>query len=105
MRLTFRETGDQLEGLAPADESFLEALTVDAGLYLLPPDARTNTQKIYIPRAAIAEMQMLGVISSPSRRGATVLRAAAEASSASVQETLFEGVPAPTMKRGKHGRS
>ena len=104
IRLTFRDTGDQLEGLTAADGSFLEALTADAGLYLVPPDARTNTQKIYVPRMAIAEMRMLGVITSSSRRVTSVLNAKTEEDNVSVQETLFEGVPAPVTKRGKHGR-
>ncbi len=104
IRLTFKDTGDLLEGLVPTDASFLEALTVDAGLYLLPPDARSNAQKIYVPRQAIAEMQMLAVITSPSRRSASILRDEIGDGSTSAQETLFEGILAPLKKRGKHGR-
>lgn len=67
LRLTFR-SGDLMEGLAATDQSLLDALVEDAGLYLMPPDTRSNTQRIYIPRLAIAELQLLAVITSPSRK-------------------------------------
>jgi hypothetical protein len=67
VRLTFR-TGDLLEGLAPTDRSLLDALAEDDGLFLTPPDTRANTQRLYIPRAAIAELQLMAVITAPSRR-------------------------------------
>jgi len=61
-------SGDLLEGLAPIDLTLLDALTEDAGLFLTPPDTRSNTQRLYVPRAAIAELHLLAVITSPSRR-------------------------------------
>src|SRR5437868_6993227 len=64
VRLTFR-SGDLLEGLAPIDRSLLDALAEDHGLYLAPPDTRSNTQRLFIPRTAIAEFQLLAVITSP----------------------------------------
>ena len=67
LRMTFR-TGDLLEGLAPTDRSLLDALINDAGLFLTPPDTRSNTQRIYVPRAALTELQLLAVITTPSRR-------------------------------------
>ena len=67
LRLTFR-SGDLLEGLAPTDLSLLESLVDDAGLFLSPPDTRSNTQRLYVPRAAIAELHLLAVITTPSRR-------------------------------------
>lgn len=67
LRLTFRST-DILEGLAPIDLTLLDALADDAGIFLTPPDTRSNTQRIYVPRAAIAELQILAVITTPSRR-------------------------------------
>jgi hypothetical protein len=69
LRLTFR-TGDLLEGLAPTDHTLLDALTDDAGLFLTPPDTRSNTQRIYVPRAAITDLHLLAVITTPSRRPA-----------------------------------
>jgi hypothetical protein len=67
LRLTFR-SGDLLEGLAPTDNSLLDALVHDAGLLLTPPDTRSNTQRLYVPRSAIAELHLLAVITTPSRR-------------------------------------
>jgi len=66
LRLTFK-SGDLLEGLAPTDRSLLDALADDDGLFLTPPDTRSNTQRLYVPRAAIAEFQLLAVITTPSR--------------------------------------
>jgi len=70
LRLTFR-SGDLMEGLAPTDRTLLDALVDDAGLFLTPPDTRSNTQRLYVPRAAITELQLLAVITTPSRRQPT----------------------------------
>jgi hypothetical protein len=67
VRITFRG-GDILEGLAPTDRTLLDALVDDDGLFLAPPDTRSNTQRLYVPRSSIAELQLLAVITSPSRR-------------------------------------
>ena len=67
LRLTFR-SGDLMEGLAATDLSLLDALVEDAGLYLTPPDIRSNTQRIYIPHLAIAEIHLLAVVTSPSHK-------------------------------------
>ena len=67
LRLTFR-SGDLLEGLAPTDRTLLDALIDDAGLFLTPPDTRSNTQRLYVPRAALTELQLLAVITTPSRK-------------------------------------
>ena len=67
LRLTFR-SGDLLEGLAPTDRSLLDALVDDAGLFLTPPDTRSNTQRLFVPRSAVAELHLLAVITTPSRR-------------------------------------
>jgi hypothetical protein len=84
VRLTFR-TGDLLEGLAPADRSLIDALVDDAGLFFTPPDTRSNTQRLYVPRAALTEVQLLAVITTPSRRPAAADRPAKER----LQDELF----------------
>ncbi|QHN03303.1 hypothetical protein FTO74_07950 [Granulicella sp. WH15] len=66
LRITFA-SGDQLEGLAPLDLSLLDALIHDRGLYLIPPDIRSNTQRLFVPHAAMTGLQLLGVITSPSK--------------------------------------
>jgi|SRR5271154_768591 len=92
LRLTFR-SGETLEGLAPTDISLLDAMQNDAGLHLIPPDTRSNTQHIFVPRAAITDLQLLAVITTPSRRrgpAAPLDQAGAEAvQEEAVQEELF----------------
>jgi hypothetical protein len=84
VRLTFR-TGDMLEGLAPTDLSVLDGLIDDSGLFLAPPDTRSNTQRLFIPRAAISELQLIAVITSPSKKQTIAERPAKE----SLQDELF----------------
>ena len=84
LRLTFR-TGDLLEGLAPTDRSLLDALVDDAGLFLTPPDTRSNTQRIYVPRAAITELHAARRHHHPSRRQPLSGQPAKE----SLQDELF----------------
>jgi hypothetical protein len=85
LRLTFR-TGDLLEGLAPTDRSLVDALCDDLGLFLTPPDVRSNTQRIYVPRAALTELLLLAVITSPSRRPTV----SAQPSKETLQKELFQ---------------
>jgi hypothetical protein len=53
-----------LEGLMPND---LTQISVD-GYFINPPDTRANTQRIFIPRNAMAELTVLAVIGSQSRK-------------------------------------
>jgi len=87
LRITFHD-GNTLEGLAPLDLSLLDSACDDAGLQFAPPDTRANTQRIYVPRAAIASLQVLAVI-GPSR----ARKAAAAAAAAAEQEDLFTSLP------------
>ena len=61
------EDGGALEGLAPLDASLLDGLLGDLGLFLIPPDVRCNTQRVFVPRTAIREFQIVAVITSPSK--------------------------------------
>ena len=72
LRIAFT-SGELLEGLAPTDISLLDNLVNDAGLFLTPPDIRSNTQRIYVPRTSIAELTLLAVITSPSKTKPTTL--------------------------------
>jgi hypothetical protein len=56
---------DVIEGLAQNDLTLLDA----EGLFLIPPDTRSNTQRIFLPRQAIAELEVLAVIKTGARRG------------------------------------
>lgn len=61
LRLT---DGDELEGLAANDLTLIDG----AGLLLVPPDTRSNTQRIYIPRQAIQTLEVLSLIGAPARK-------------------------------------
>lgn len=70
VQVAFRD-GDVLEGLAAPDISFVDSMVSDSGLMLVPPDTRSNTQRVYVPRAALAALDFLGLILSASKRKAT----------------------------------
>lgn len=63
LRLTLLD-GDELEGLAANDRTLIDG----AGLLLTPPDMRSNTQRIYIPRSAIQTLEVAGLIGAPARK-------------------------------------
>lgn len=63
LRMTLTD-GDELEGLAANDRTLVDG----AGLLLTPPDMRSNTQRIYVPRPAILELEVVGLIGAPSRK-------------------------------------
>jgi len=65
--MTFR-TGDLLEGLAPIDITLIDDLIQDTGLHLTPPDTRSNTQRLYVPRQAIQTLEVISLIGAPSRK-------------------------------------
>jgi hypothetical protein len=104
VRLTFRtpERGPErvpevLEGLAATDISLIDSILEDAGLHLSPPDNRSNTQRIFVPRAAIAELQLLGVITSPSRVAKRPPQSADQIRK-ELQESLFQAPTPPNTR-------
>ncbi len=66
LRLTLAG-GEILEGLAPLDVGLADALIEDGGIYLTPPDVRSNTQRLFVPREAFTAMQVVAVVTSPSK--------------------------------------
>lgn len=65
VRLRFRD-GDLIEGLLPNNLMQVES----TGYTIVPPDPTFHNQRIFVPRAALTEVQVLGVIGSPLRRRA-----------------------------------
>jgi hypothetical protein len=63
LRMTLTD-GEEIEGLAANDRSLIDG----PGLLLTPPDTRSNTQRIYIPRAAIQSLEVVSLIGSGARR-------------------------------------
>ena len=80
LRLTLAD-GDELEGLAANDRTLVDG----AGLLLTPPDTRSNTQRIYVPRQAIQTLEVLSLIGAASRKRAEA------AASGGEQPDLFGG--------------
>ncbi len=60
VRMRFRDD-DVLDGILAND---LLQVT-DKGLTVTPPDPYSNNQRIFVPRPALAELTVLGVIGSP----------------------------------------
>jgi hypothetical protein len=63
LRMTLTD-GEELEGLAANDRSLVDG----AGLLLTPPDTRSNTQRIYVPRQAIQTLEVVSLIGAASRK-------------------------------------
>ncbi|HTW45725.1 MAG TPA: hypothetical protein VMD58_09275 [Acidobacteriaceae bacterium] len=55
--------GDVLEGLASNDLSLISG----EGVFLTPPDIRSNTQRLWIPPTAIAQLEVLTVVGAAKR--------------------------------------
>lgn len=68
LRLRFRD-GDEIEGLASNDLSLLDP----EGIQFAPPDLRSNTQRVFVPRTAIQSLEILAVIGSGTRRKTDVV--------------------------------
>lgn len=83
---------DLLEGLVAPDLTLLDDLLTDTGIHLTPPDTRSNAQRIFVPRSSISDLQVLAVITNPSRRKSP------SPSQAALQEELFE-TPLPPIAR------
>jgi hypothetical protein len=65
VRLKFRDD-DVLEGVVPND---LLAI-LDSGVHITPPDMQGDTLRLFIPRTALAEMKVLGVVGIARRKPA-----------------------------------
>ena len=63
IRMLFRD-GDYLDGLLPNNLLQLDPY----GFTVVPPDASSSNQKVFIPRSALTDIKVLGVIGSPLRR-------------------------------------
>ena len=66
LRLTL-PANEIFEGLAPIDLSLVDGLLEDRGLFLIPPDIRSNTQRLFLPRSSLVDVQIVAVITTPSK--------------------------------------
>jgi hypothetical protein len=65
VRLKFHDN-DVIEGVVPND---LLAL-LDSGVHITPPDMHGDTLRMFIPRSALSEMKVLGVVGIARRKPA-----------------------------------
>ncbi|HEX5234692.1 MAG TPA: hypothetical protein VFW25_05105 [Silvibacterium sp.] len=78
LRLRLKD-GDLIEGLAANDFTLVSG----QGLFLTPPDVRSNTQRIWVPPSAIAELEVIALVGKPKRKQTEL------AKSPDAQESLF----------------
>jgi len=76
VRLRYTD-GDALEGLIPNDLISL----LDNGVQITPPDLNSTTDRIFVPRSALSEVTVLGVVGIARRKP--------EAAAAAAQSRLF----------------
>jgi uncharacterized protein DUF6982 len=74
VRLRFND-GDTLEGVIPNDLLSL----LENGLQITPPDLNSSTDRIFVPRSALSELTVLGVVGIARRKPAAAAAAAAQA--------------------------
>jgi hypothetical protein len=65
LRLRFLD-GQSLEGVVPNDLLSL----LDNGIQITPPDFNANTDRIFVPRSALSEVTVLGVVGIARRKPA-----------------------------------
>ncbi len=72
VRLRFND-GETLEGVIPNDLLSL----LENGLQITPPDLNSSTDRIFVPRSALSELTVLGVVGIARRKPAAAAAAAA----------------------------
>ncbi len=63
VRVKFRD-GEVMDGILANNLLLMES----QGFTVVPPDPYSNNQRLFLPRAALIELQVLGVVGSPLRR-------------------------------------
>jgi hypothetical protein len=71
VRLRYQD-GETLEGVVPNDLLSL----LDNGVQITPPDLNSSTDRIFVPRTALAELTVLGVVGIARRKPAAAAAAA-----------------------------
>lgn len=71
VRLRFID-GETLEGVIPNDLLSL----LDTGIQITPPDLTSSTDRIFVPRTALSELTVLGVVGIARRKPAAAAAAA-----------------------------
>lgn len=74
--------GELVEGLAANDASLVSS----DGVFLTPPDLRSNTQRIWIPKAALESLEVVAVVGGAKKPRTAVSQ---QSSETAVQDELF----------------
>ena len=81
----------------PFDLGFLTTALDDQGIFLTPPDGRSNVLRVFVPRGSLRSLEVLGWVSAPSKRAAAKEAAKPSGKKAKLaaamadQPGLFEG--------------
>jgi hypothetical protein len=73
VRLRYTD-GETLEGVVPNDLLSL----LDNGVQITPPDLNSSTDRIFVPRTALSELTVLGVVGIARRKTTAAAAAAAQ---------------------------
>ena len=73
VRLRYSD-GDTLEGVVPNDLLSL----LDNGVQITPPDLNSATDRIFVPRSALSELTVLGVVGVARRKPAAAVAGASQ---------------------------
>ena len=79
IRATLRDE-DILEGVAANDSSLISS----SGLFLTPPDTRSNTQRLFLPASSVVHLEVVSVV-----KAAAPLKPARRMQPADTQPDLF----------------
>jgi hypothetical protein len=71
VRLRYADN-ETIEGVVPNDLLSL----LDNGVHITPPDLNSSTDRIFIPRSALTELTVLGVVGIARRKPAAAAAAA-----------------------------
>lgn len=81
VRMRFRDQ-EVMDGILPNNLLQLEPF----GFTVTPPGSSSNNQRVFVPKAALEELQVLGVVGSPLKRA----RAKAKPAAVDQQIGLFD---------------
>jgi hypothetical protein len=86
VRLHFRDE-DVMEGIVPNDLVDL----LNSGVQLTPPDLHGNTLRLFVPRSALLEMKVLGVVGGARRATRRVAAGGGRSAEAHAAQTKLFG--------------
>jgi hypothetical protein len=67
VRVEFNELAP-LEGVVSFDMGFIDELLESKGVFLTPPDGRSNAVRVFVPRSSMRGLEVLGWVSSPTKK-------------------------------------